>query len=238
MLTKKQKEVLDFIEGYTKKKGFAPSLEEIRAHFSLASVSTAHHYVKKLEEGGYVKKEGNQPRGVSLIAADFMGSSVSGNIFGFDYISIPLVGAANCGPATILAEENVEGYLSVPRSLVPRKSGIFALRAIGNSMNRANVRGKTIDEGDLVLIDSEDRSARDGDYVLSIIDGAANLKRYTLDRKHGQISLVSESSEKHKPIFILPGDDFAVNGKIIAVVKSEKAVGTDKRSRAKKNAAH
>jgi repressor LexA len=219
MLTKKQKEVLDFIEAYTKKHAYAPSLEEIRKHFSLASVSTAHHYVKKLEEGGYIKKEENQPRGMAILAADFMGSPVSGNVFGFDYISIPLVGAANCGPATILAEENVEGYLSVPKTLVAKKSGIFALRAIGDSMNRANVKGKTIDEGDIVLIDSEDRDARDGDYVLSIIDGSANLKRYTFDRKLGQVALVSESTKSYKPIYILPGDDFAVNGKIVAVVK-------------------
>lgn len=228
MLTKKQKEVLDFIESYTKKNSFAPSLEEIRKHFSLASVSTAHHYVKKLEEGGYVSKADNQPRGVAILAADFMGSSVSGNIFGFDYISIPLVGAANCGPATMLAEENVEGYLSIPKTLVSKKSGIFALRAIGNSMNRASVKGKSIDEGDLVLIDSEDRDVRDGDYVLSIIDGAANLKRYSLDRKLGQVKLLSESSESFKPIFILPGDDFAINGKIIAVIKQGESVNKKK----------
>lgn len=221
MLTKKQKEVLDFIERYSKKHSFAPSLEEIRKHFELASVSTAHHYVKKLEEGGYVKKEDNQPRGVAILAADFMGSSVSGNIFGFDYISIPLVGSANCGPATMLAEENIEGYLSIPKTLVSKKSGIFALRAIGNSMNRANVKGKSIDEGDLVLIDSEDRMVNDGDYVLSIIDGAANLKKYSYDKKLGQVKLLSESSETFKPIFILPGDDFAINGKIIAVIKQE-----------------
>ncbi len=228
MLTKKQKEVLDFIESYTKKHSFAPSLEEIRKHFSLASASTAHHYVKKLEEGGYVSKADNQPRGVAILAVDFMGSSVSGNIFGFDYISIPLVGAANCGPASILAEENIEGYLSIPKTLVSKRSGIFALRAVGNSMNRANVKGKTINEGDLVLIDSEDRNVNDGDYVLSIIDGAANLKRYSLDNKLGQVKLLSESSEVFKPIFILSGDDFAINGKIIAVIKQNERKATRK----------
>ena len=221
MLTKKQKEVLDFIEASTKKNSFAPSLEEICKHFGLASVSTAHHYVKKLEEGGYLKKEQNQPRGMMILAGDFMGSPVSGNIFGFDYISIPLVGSANCGPATMLAEENIEGYLSIPKTLIAKKSGIFALRAVGNSMNRAKVKGKTIEEGDLVLIDSEDRNVNDGDYVLSIIDGSANLKKYSYDKKLGQVKLLSESSESFKPIFIMPGDDFAINGKIIAVIKQE-----------------
>ena len=222
MLTKNQKEVLDYVKEYSIKHEFAPSLEEIRQNFKLASVSTAHHYIKKLEEGGYLEKKSNQPRGMMVLAGDFMGSPVMGNIVGFDYISIPLVGSANCGPATILAEENIEAYLSVPKTLVSKKSGIFALRAVGKSMNRASIKGKSIDEGDLVLIDSEDRNAHDGDYVLSIIDGSANLKKYTFNKKLGQVALVSESSEKFKPIYILPGDDFAVNGKIITVIKKEK----------------
>ena len=222
MLTKNQKEVLDFVKAYTAKHTFAPSLEEIRKHFKLASVSTAHHYIKKLEEGGFLEKEPNQPRGMTVLAADFMGSSVMGNVFGFEYISIPLVGSANCGPAEILAEENIEGYVRIPKNLVPKKSGIFALRAVGKSLNRANIKGKTIDEGDMVLVDFEDHSANDGDYILSIIDGAANLKKYKKDKKTGQVSLVSETTEPWKPIFMLAGDDWVVNGKIVAVIKNEK----------------
>ena len=221
MLTPKQKEVLDFIESYTKKYMLAPSLEEIRKHFKLASVSTAHHYVKKLEEGGFLKKEQNRPRDMSILAADFMGTSVMGNVFGFEYVSIPLVGSANCGPAEILPEENIEGYLRVPKALVPKKSGIFALRAVRKSLNRANIKGKTIDEGDLVLVDFEDHTANDGDYILSIIDGAANLKKYKKDKKTGQVTLVSETTEKWKPIFMLSDDDWVVNGKIVAVIKQE-----------------
>jgi repressor LexA len=100
---------------------------------------------------------------------------------------------------------------------VHKKSGIFAVRAVGKSLNRANVKGKSIEEGDIVLIDGEDRAARNGDYVLSIIDGAANLKKYTVEK--GQVMLVSESTEKFKPIFVMEGDNWVVNGKIIAVVK-------------------
>src|SRR3989338_4344425 len=219
MLTKKQKGVLDFVNGYTEAHGYAPSHEEICKRFKLASVSTAHHYLKKLEEGGYLSREANQPRGLSVLAGDFLGSPVSGDIIGFEYISVPLVGSANCGPAEILADENIEGYLTLQRSMVPKKSGIFALRAVGKSLNRANIRGKSIDEGDYVLVDFEDRSARDGDYILSVIDGAANLKKYKKDKKTGEVTLVSESTEPWKPIFMLPGDDWAVNGKIVGVIK-------------------
>ena len=65
MLTKRQKQVLDFINSFQKKKGFSPSLEEIKKHLGLLSVSTAHHHVKKLQEAGYLRKENNQPRAVS-----------------------------------------------------------------------------------------------------------------------------------------------------------------------------
>jgi repressor LexA len=219
MLTKKQKAVLDFVRTFRKKNEFAPSLEEVRKHFKLASVSTAHHYMTKLEEGGYLSREANRPRGLAVLAGDFLGSPVSGNIIGFEYISIPLVGSANCGPAEILAEENIEGYLSVQRDMLPKKSGIFALRAVGKSLNRASIHGKSIEEGDYVLVDFEDRDARDGDYILSVIDGAANLKKYKKDKKTGDVMLVSESTEPWKPIFMLPGDDWAVNGKIVSVIK-------------------
>ncbi len=218
MITRKQKEVLDYIKQSTAKKGYAPSHEDIRKHFKLASVSTAHHYLKKLEEGGYLEREANQPRGIAIQPFDFS-MSLSGTLSGFEFISVPLVGAANCGPAELLAEENIEGYLTVKRDLVPRASGIFALRASGNSLNRANVKGKTIENGDLVLIDSEDRNIKDGDYVLSIIGGAANLKKYKFDRAKNHITLLSESTENFKPILIMPGDDFAINGKVVGVIK-------------------
>lgn len=218
MLTRKQKEVLDYIQASTAKKGYAPSHEDICKHFKLASVSTAHHYLKKLEEGKYLTREANQPRGIAMQPFDFS-MSLSGQLLGFEFISVPLVGSANCGPALLLAEENIEGYLTVKKDLLPRASGIFALRASGNSLNRAKVKGKTIENGDMVLIDSEDRNIKDGDYVLSIIGGAANLKKYKFDRKQNQIMLLSESTEAFKPIIILPGDDFAINGKVVGVIK-------------------
>ena len=65
MITKKQKEVLSFIESYRKKKGYSPALEEIRKYFKLSSVSTAHHYIKKLKDLGYLEKEANHPRSIA-----------------------------------------------------------------------------------------------------------------------------------------------------------------------------
>ena len=219
MLTKKTKDVLEYVREYMKENEIAPSLEEIKQHFKFASVSTAHYHLEKLKEGGYIEREAKQARAMTLSPFEFSMSSLSGTFTGFEFISVPLVGSANCGPAELLAEENIEGYLTVKKTLLPRASGIFALRASGHSLNRANVQGKNIEDGDYVLVDAEDRNIKDGDYVLSIIGGAANLKRYSFDTKKQQIILSSESSEQFKPIIILPGDDFAINGKVVGVIK-------------------
>ncbi len=218
MLTKKQKEVLDYIRKYALEKEYAPTLEDVRKHFKLASVSTAHFHIKKLQEMGYLQKGVNQPRSISITNTNFIESPFAGTV-GYDSISLPVVGAANCGPAELVAEENIDGYLKVSRKLLPDTKGLFALRASGNSLNKSNIEGKNIEDGDFVIIDPNYRYPKDGDYVLSIIDGLANLKKFKIDKKNNQITLVSESTEDYKPIFIHEGDDYVVNGKVVGVIK-------------------
>ena len=217
MLTKKQKQVLSYIKTYTEKKEYAPSLEEIQKHFKFASVSTAYHYVNKLEQEGYIAKDPNQPRGIKILSAEQIKKIIPKHI---EYFSVPLMGSAKAGMATIFADQNVEGYVRVSRRLMNKKDGIFALRVEGDSMNKANIGGKNLEEGDFVLIDSEYKNPKNGDYVLSIIDGCANLKKFEKDKKTGMIKLISESTNKiHKPIYISSEDDYMVNGKIIAILK-------------------
>ena len=217
MLTKKQKKVLDFLNAYSKDKGYAPSLDEIRRHFKLVSISTAHYYIQKLEEEGYLQKVFNQPRSINVNSNEFMKSILPKSIESF---SIPVLGSANAGPATSLAEENISGYLKVSHKDINRKNGVFALRVEGDSMNKAKIAGKNLEEGDFVVIDSEYRSPKNGDYVLSVIDGYANLKKFERDNKTGEVLLISESTNpKHKPIYISSEDNFMINGKIVNVVK-------------------
>lgn len=136
------------------------------------------------------------------------------------FVQIPVVGTANCGPATMVAEENLEKYLMVSRSLLKKQGNIFALVAEGNSMNRARVNGTTpIEDKDYVLIDSDQRTPNAGDYVLSIIEGAANIKKFAYTRD-GHIALLSESTEKFAPIYISEDDQFMINGKVIQVIKA------------------
>jgi len=136
-------------------------------------------------------------------------------------ISFPIFSAANCGEATLLAEENLEGYLRVSTrvlsSAIVRKSrSIFALRAEGNSMNRAR---KPINDGDYVLIDPEHTSPSNGDYILSIIDGLANIKRF--EYEDNRILLLSDSTSPYPPIIISTEDNYLINGKIVEVIKTQ-----------------
>lgn len=221
MISKKQKQIYDFIVSYSKEHNVAPSLEEIANHFSdfLAYASSAYYHVKKLQEEGYLERESNRPRSIGIYADRTVKSPFLKKT-GLDSIRVPVLGAANAGPATIFAEENISGYLKISRSVVNKKDGVFALRVEGDSMNKAKIGGKNLDEGDFVLIDSEYKNPRNGDYVLSVIDGSANLKKFERDTKTGDIRLISESKNpKHKPIHVSSEDDFMVNGKIIAVVK-------------------
>lgn len=221
MISKKQKQIYDFIVSYSQEHGVAPSLEDIAEHFSdfLNYPSSAHYHVKKLQEEGYLERESNKPRSIGIYAdrtvkTPFMKKT------GMDSVRVPVLGAANAGPATLFAEENIAGYLKISRSRLNRKDGVFALRVEGDSMNRAKIGGKNLEEGDFVLIDSEYRTPKNGDYVLSVIDGAANLKKFERDAKTGDVKLVSESTNsKHKPIYISSEDDFMINGKIISVIK-------------------
>jgi repressor LexA len=86
-------------------------------------------------------------------------------------------------------------------------------------MNRASVDGKTIEDGDYLIIDSEYRNPRNGDVILSIIDDMANIKKYVWDEVNNQVLLMSQSTKEIPPIYIHEDDSFMINGKVIQVIK-------------------
>ena len=168
------------------------------------------HHLSQLEAKGFVSIDSRNGK-----IARINHKSNTGHFL----ISIPILGTANCGPANLYADENLEGYLKVSKRLVPKISGIFAIRAQGNSLNKADIKGKNVEPGDYLLVDSTSINAKDGDYVLSLIDGMANIKKFRFDNTNNRIVLLSESSQQLHPIFIHPDDDFRINGKVIEVIK-------------------
>ena len=218
MLTKRQREVLDFIDSFLKKKSHSPSLDEIKQYLKLSSVSTAHYHVSKLEKLGYLEKVNHQARALYVRGYEIT-TNVKGQMVRTSF-SVPVYGLASAGPATIFAEENLSGYIKVPNALQIRSKNLFAVQVEGDSMNLANINGKNLEQGDFALVDAEYHNPQNGDYVLSIIDDCANLKKFEKDSKTGIIRLISESKNKtYKPIYISSEDSYMVNGKIVAVLK-------------------
>ena len=199
MLTKKQKQVLDFIEKYKNKNDYAPSLEEIKKHLKLASVSTAHYHIKKLQEGGYLKKEKNQPRGIDFYEKEKM-------------VSIPLLGTIAAGQPIEAVEE--KETIAIPQSKLSHSGKFYALRVSGESMIDEN-----INDGDLVLV-KQQTVADDGQKVVALIDNCeATLKKFYKER--GQIRL-QPANKNFTPIIIKRNQEFSIQGIVIDIIRNEK----------------
>lgn len=198
------------------------TLREIAGMVGESSPQKIKHHLGQLEKRGLIRVD----RSRNLIERIQPGS-VSGFLRRGRLLTIPILGSANAGPAKLLAEQNVEGYLKISNTLIGRRrsSQLFALKVDGPSMNRSIIDGKRIEDGDYVIVDGDVRAPKDGDVVLSVIDGLANLKRFYLDKKNRQIALVSESTQDFPPIYIHEDDDFFVNGKVVQVIKKPKLHG-------------
>ena len=171
------------------------------------------HHLSQLEKRGLLKVERNNGV-IERIRSNATRQR--------SFISVPILGAANCGEALQLAEDHIEGYLRLSRSMLKKKKDIYALRAVGLSMNKAKVNGsQSINEGDYVIVDGSDKEPVSNSYVVSIIDGMANIKKMLVDREDGMIALVSESTNHNPPIYIHPNDfnGYMISGKVIQVIK-------------------
>jgi repressor LexA len=200
------------------------TLREMAAEIGLPDESPqkVKHHLQQLQKKGLLiidRSAGTMSRAASkpTIARGLVKASAT-------LFSIPIVGTANCGPATLFAEQNFEGILRVSSRLVGRSrpAGLYALRADGASMNRAQIGGRTIEDGDYVVVDSTNTSIRTNDVVGAIVDNKATIKRLIDDRANGQVVLKADSSVDYEPIHLHPDDDFSISGKVVAVVKKVK----------------
>lgn len=176
------------------------------------------YHLRKLEEAGLLQL--NLEKKIIKPVRKGVASKVHGLFY-----SLPIVGAANCGPATVFADERVEGYVKVSTKMLPRrKSDLYAIVADGPSMNKAVVQGSgsdddTIEDQDYVVVDSTQRTPKNGDIVVAVIDGMATIKRYKEDKKRDRVILEADSTEDYAPIYVHSSDDFSVSGKVVGVIK-------------------
>lgn len=164
MITKKQQQVLEYIEKYQKKNKYSPSLEEIQKQFKLASVSTAHYYIQQLKKKGMLSKEGSHHRAISVLP--------SHNTF-----QIPILGTISAGPVSE-AIENLNGYIMIPENEIKSPEKFYALKVAGDSMIDDGVY-----DGDTVII-RQQSYADNGSMVVAVIDNnQTTLKRIYREKK-------------------------------------------------------
>ena len=198
MLTKKQKEVLDFIKIYSKANSYAPSLKEIQGKFKLASVSTAHFHVAKLKNAGYLRKLENKARAISVPEKEQL-------------VKIPLMGVIAAGEPIEAIRQNE--FIAVAKTKLPKNGDFYALQVSGNSMIDENIK-----DGDVVLVKQQE-VAENGQRVVALIDNyEATLKKIFKERN--QIRLQPANSA-YEPIIIRKDRDIKIQGIVIDVIQNE-----------------
>jgi repressor LexA len=181
-LTKRQREIFDYIGSYLAKHGYPPTVREIGKAVGLHSSSTVHAHLSKLESLGVLKRDPSKPRALEVLVERAKKA--------VKQTGLPLVGSVAAGQP-ILAEENIEEYLEVP-DVVGGEDGDYILRVRGESMKDAGILG-----GDFVVVRPTER-ARDGEIVVALVgDDEATVKRFF--REKDKVRLQPENKSM-KPI--------------------------------------
>ena len=197
-LTKRQKEIFDYIGTYLSKHGYPPTVREIGKAVGLHSSSTVHAHLSKLESLGVLRRDPSKPRALEVMVQRAKKAVRP--------TGLPLVGQVAAG-SPILAEENIEDYLEVP-DVVGGEDGDYILRVRGESMKDAGIL-----EGDFVVVRPTER-ARDGEIVVALVgDEEATVKRFF--REKDQVRLQPENKSM-KPI---RSRDVRVLGRVVGVFR-------------------
>jgi repressor LexA len=196
-LTKRQREILDYLQDFIQQHGYAPSLEEIGRRFGLSSLATVHKHLTNLQEKGFIKRAWNRSRSVEMIPTNTNGRSVE----------LPLLGYVAAGlPIEAIATSET---IAVPEDLVGRRD-TYVLRVKGNSMI-----DEQICDGDLVIVEDR-KTAQNGEMVVALLSGSdVTLKK--LYRENGRVRL-QPANPSMQPIFA-DADQVQVQGVVVGVMR-------------------
>ncbi len=196
-LTKRQKEIFDFIRNYASKTGYPPTVREIGKAVGLHSSSTVHAHLANLEKVGLLRRDPTKPRAIELLVGRAKRAVKAA--------SVPVVGEVAAGEP-VLADENIEEYLELPSAL-GGDDGDFVLQVKGDSMKDAGILDR-----DYVVV-QQAASARNGEIVVAMIEDEATVKRFF--REKDRIRL-QPANEDFKPIRTR---DAQVLGKVVGVFR-------------------
>ncbi|MBW8060139.1 MAG: transcriptional repressor LexA [Solirubrobacterales bacterium] len=168
-LTKRQKEIFDFIRRYAAKTGYPPTIREIGKAVGLHSSSTVHAHLANLEKVGLLRRDPSKPRAIELLFNRAKRTIMPGG-------GLPLVGQVAAGEP-ILAEENIEEYIEIP-DVIGGEEGDYILQVRGESMKDAGIF-----TGDYVVVRPADE-AGNGEIVVALIGDEATVKRFYREQDH------------------------------------------------------
>lgn len=204
-LTKKQKEVYDYIQAYHDHHGHAPTQNEIKDHFGLKSLGSVQKYLQYLNKEGLLESHWNQRRGVEVKAPQNQSPESDSEL-------IPLLGLVAAGNP-IEAIENPTNTIAVPRHFLKGGFQYFALTVKGESMIEAGIL-----EGDVIVCRST-KEARNGQIVVAVIDGEATVKTLSFQNKK-RLELLP-SNKDFSPIVIDENiNDFKIVGTLVGLLRS------------------
>jgi len=224
-LSTRQRQVLDFIESFLSDKGYPPTLRDIGKALAIRSTNAVNDHLAALERKGALVRDRSRSRGLSLPSTRARAGGWTSGSLGFHVgssapagslsepqpLSVPLVGRVAAG-LPLLAEENLDGHVSVDRLFVRATDSLFALRVTGNSMV-----GDGIFDGDVIVVKAQD-DAPDGTIVVALIDDEATVKR--LYREDDRLRLQPANPEM-APIFVEEGEgrQAVVQGIVVSVMR-------------------
>jgi repressor LexA len=202
-LTKRQREILDFISNFVQKKGYSPSFEEIGSGMGLSSLATVHKHLTNLEKKGMLKRDYNRSRSIDVIPPRTRAKLA---MMQPPETALPLVGRIAAGRPI----ETFEQQETISLNDVTRSKDVFVLQVSGESM-----QDEHIVDGDYVLVEKA-RTARDGEIVVALVDGSdTTLKRLY---REGEKIRLQPSNATMAPI-IVPAHSVQVQGKVIGVLR-------------------
>lgn len=199
-LSVKQLEVLRFIKGELTKKGYPPSVREICDAVSLKSTSTVHGHLERLEKKGYIRRDPSKPRAIEVLDGDnFLPTRK-------EMVNVPIIGKVAAG-SPILAHENIEDYFPIPVDFLGNQEA-FMLIVKGDSMINAGIL-----DGDYIIVRKQS-TARNGDYVVALINDEATVKTYYKEKDYYRL-------QPENP-YLLPivVKEINILGKVIGVFRS------------------
>jgi len=198
-LTRRQKEILDFIESFLDARGYSPSFEEIAGFFQYRSLATVHEHLSNLEAKGYIRKNYNESRSIELARTEMRLAAVD----------LPLLGTVAAGePIEAVAEKEA---IAVPEDMVSGTVAHYVLRVRGDSMIEEQIR-----DGDYVIVRARD-TANDTEMVIALIDGEnATVKKFY--REPGGVVRLQPANPDLEPMYFT-ADRVTVQGIVVGVIR-------------------